>query len=167
MSNSKKLEEVLEKVNCPKSAMTLEDGELFCNCPITLFRKDDIKKVSLGSIPIDVIRNCTDCKIKLQKDGEDTKKIIEIDKYHEVKCPAQMDKPASALECSKCPFFDSSYLIELEKKHGEDFEMKHIRCTYPKMHTDNLKVFLDAKQKKSLKDDKARNAANQEAKALF
>ncbi len=167
MNNDKKLEEVMGAVDCPKKAMTLEDNEIFCNCPITLFRKNDIKKVSLGNIPSDIIRNCLDCKIKLQKDNEDTKKIIEIDKYHEVKCPAQMGGQTSAVDCAKCPFFDWSYVNELEKKHGEGHELANVRCTYPRMNHDNLKVSLDAKQKKSLKDDRERVASGKELKALF
>lgn len=158
MADVNKLQELVSKVNCPKKAMSIEGDEVFCNCAFTLFKKE-ITKVSLGNISQDILRNCGECKLKMERDEDKKPKLIPIDEFHEVSCPAQMGQRTQALDCGKCPYFDSTLLNELEKKSGEGAAVREVRCGYPRISIDNLKVRLDNKQKKILKEEKAKMKA--------
>ncbi len=149
-----KLEKTKEEVNCPLGAMKIEKDEAFCVCPITLYRKP-IGQVSLGSIPDDIKTHCGSCQIKLKKATKDEIKLLEINEFHEVQCPIQMSS-TPAIECAKCPYFNWKLINDLEKSGGDVNQVKHISCGYPNINPDNLKVHLDAKQRKALKEEKTR-----------
>ncbi len=161
--DQKKLEEVQKKVACPKNAMSIEGGEAMCNCPISFYRKE-ITKVSLGSIPEDILKHCGECKIKLGNKEE--KLILNISEFHEVACPANSNKNVSAVDtCKTCPYFDKTHIDKIEKEGGENSEVHTICCSYPKPIKARLKVFLAPEDKKQLKKERAKK--NQEEVAAI
>lgn len=146
----KKLEEIKKEVSCPIGAMSIEGIEIICNCPIAMYKK--FNKVSLGNIRKDIVKNCTDCKLKLQKKQDDKYeeliKLQKINEFNEVACPADNKNVNAQETCLGCAFFNADKLKEMIKKGGEDEEISHIPCNYPNLSPNSLKVFLAKKVKK-------------------
>ncbi len=147
---SKELLDVKDKVACPKKAMDIVKDEAFCCAEFSMFRKT-VKKVSLGSIPEDIISNCTDCKSKMVEMGKTKSVILTLNEWNEVKCPAYQGKEVSVLtSCRGCPFFNNEH-FKKALAQNDDVPIENISCNYPRPSFEAMKAFLNPEVKKSLK----------------
>lgn len=155
-SKDEKLNDIMAKVKCPLNAMRVEDGEVICTQPFSMYRKN-IHKVSLGSIEEDIIEHCKGCKLKqIEEDKKKGNKItikeLALDDGQCVTCPTNGKKTFIVGDsgCQGCPFLNRSEMIKKAKENPKS-PVKNIMCSYPSVSPDNLKVFLTPSAKKSLK----------------